>query len=107
MQTLLVYATFENEEQAGKIARILLEKRLIACANIFPPHQSLYEWQGEIKNEKETAALFKTTSENFEALRETILKHHSYECPCIMAWGIQHGHPPFLQWIKEQTDIEK
>jgi uncharacterized protein involved in tolerance to divalent cations len=43
-----VYATFADAEEAARIARILVEERLAACANILGPVQSIYRWQGKV-----------------------------------------------------------
>jgi len=32
----IIYATTSNKEEAKRIAKLLLEKRLVACVNIFP-----------------------------------------------------------------------
>ncbi|HEY3637045.1 MAG TPA: divalent-cation tolerance protein CutA, partial [Rhizomicrobium sp.] len=57
---VLVYSTFPNHEVAEKIGRALLEAKLAACVNIFPPMLSLYEWEGKLQAERETAAIIKT-----------------------------------------------
>ena len=35
-EALIVFTTFANEEDAARVARALLEERLIACANLLP-----------------------------------------------------------------------
>jgi periplasmic divalent cation tolerance protein len=42
-----VYATFASADEAASIARILIEERLAACANILGPCRSIYRWQGK------------------------------------------------------------
>ncbi len=32
----IIYVTTSNREEAKRIARLLLKKRLVACVNIFP-----------------------------------------------------------------------
>ena len=49
----IVYITASSREEAEKISRVLLEERLIACANIFDPVTSLYWWKGEIRKDAE------------------------------------------------------
>ncbi|MCB1783394.1 MAG: divalent-cation tolerance protein CutA [Alphaproteobacteria bacterium] len=100
---LFVYVTFETPEQAREICSLLVHDRLAACANIFPSHETLYWWNEELVSSKETAAIFKTTQGHFNNLKEKILKHHTYDCPCIVALPIQEGHEPFLSWIKQET----
>ncbi len=103
MELLTVYVAFANEEQARSIAKTVVNERLAACANIFPPHTSVYWWDGKVQNASETAALFKTTEKTFESLKNRIAELHSYDCPCIVAWEIEEGHKPFLDWIVKET----
>ncbi len=100
---VLVYVTFPNSETALSICRLLVEEKLIACANILPPHTSLYEWNNEIKQETETGALLKTRKKLFEALQQRILSLHPYDCPCIAMISLKNGHADFLNWIQSQT----
>ena len=45
---IVVYTTFPDCESAEKVIRALLEKRLIACANL-REHKALYWWEGKIE----------------------------------------------------------
>ncbi len=103
MTSILIYMTAPAAE-AEKIASRLLDKGLIACANIMAPHTAVYKWQGKVEKGAETAVIMKTREELFEAAREEICSLHSYECPCIVALPITAGHEPFLQWISGQTE---
>lgn len=103
MEMFTVYVTFASQEQARIIARTVIEERLAACANIFPPHHSIYRWEGEIQSASECAALFKTTEKAFESLKSRIAELHSYDCPCVVAWEIEEGAKPFLDWIVSET----
>ena len=75
-----VYATFPSQEEARRIARILVEERLAACANILgalPLHLSL---AGRDRGSgDEVAALFKTRADLADALIARLAELHSYE----------------------------
>ena len=105
MSVILVYTTAPDEKAAKEISGALLEKRLIACANISQPHVSLYRWQGKIEEGREVAMILKTREELFDRVKEEILKLHSYECPCIVQIPVEGGHAAFLDWIKSETSI--
>lgn len=104
MEFFCIYVTFKNESEAKDICRSLVEKRLIACANIFKPHTAIYEWKGPQEHE-ETAALLKSTEDRIPALVAAIKAVHSYEEPCIVTWKIADGSPGFLNWISQQTTL--
>ena len=103
MTPLLIYVTCSDQNEAKRLASHLLEQRLIACANIMAPHIAVYEWDGEICDEPETVVIFKTSNELYEKLETEIIKHHSYDVPCILALDIEKGHKPFLDWINDAT----
>ncbi len=101
---LWVYCTTESIEEAKRISKILVETRLAACVNLIPEMYSIYEWQGKIEESQEVVLIAKTTTDCFERLKQTIIEHHSYECPCIVALPMIEGNPDFLQWIRSQTN---
>lgn len=45
MSYSLIYVTCEGQTEAERIAGALLEKQLIACANIMAPHTAVYMWE--------------------------------------------------------------
>lgn len=102
-KALLGYATFPNEETAIRISRLLVSEGLIACANIFPPHTSIYGWNGSLQQERECAVIFKTTATKTVRLGERIRAIHPYRIPALVFLPIETGLPDFLQWIHSQT----
>jgi periplasmic divalent cation tolerance protein len=99
-----VYATFPSEAEAMRIARILVEERLAACANILGPCRSLYRWKGKVEDAAEVAALFKTHADGAEALIARLAALHSDEVPAAMAWPIDAAHPPYEEWVLAETE---
>ncbi len=97
---LWVYSSTSSIEEARKISKILIEAKLAACINLIPQIYSIYQWQDKIEETQEVALIAKTTTYSLENLKQTIIKHHSYECPCILAIPIVEGDKNFLQWIQ-------
>jgi periplasmic divalent cation tolerance protein len=98
-----VYATFPSEEEARRIARILVEERLAACANLLGGCHSIYRWQGAVEEAEEVAALFKTRADRADALIVRLAELHSYEVPAAVVWPIQRSHEGYEQWVKAET----
>ncbi len=99
---LSVTITYPDESSAKSITQILLEKRIVACANLYPV-ESVYWWKGEIEHAKEWKAEYKTRSDLFTDIEREVRKHHPYENPCIIAHSIENGAREYLEWIKEST----
>lgn len=102
MNIITLYVTHKNQEEADKVVNFLLEKRLIACANFFPVN-SVYQWEGKIEHQAEVVSFLKTRTENFEIVRDEILKIHSYETPCILKINAEVNES-YGAWILEETN---
>jgi len=100
-----VYATFADEAEARRIARIVVEERLAVCANIFPCH-SIYRWQGEVEEAGEVAAIFKTRADKAAVLIERIAALHSYDVPAAVVWPIADALGAYARWIDAESGGE-
>jgi periplasmic divalent cation tolerance protein len=99
MSVIVVFSTFPSEDRAADIARTLVSEGHAACANLVPPVRSIYRWQGELCDERETLAIFKTTRDRFDTLRERLVALHPYEVPEVIALPVEAGHAPYLDWV--------
>ena len=99
MNFIFIYITNPTKKEARKIAKHLLEKKLIACANIFPI-DSLYWWKGKIAEEKEFVLIAKTKKDNFNRVKKEIEKIHSYTIPCIVKIPVS-SNEKYYQWLNE------
>lgn len=98
-----VYSVFGSEEEAVRIARILVEEQLAACANLLAPCRSIYRWQSRIENAEEHPALFKTAAERAEALIARLAELHSYDVPAAVVWPIDSALPAYAEWVVSET----
>ncbi len=98
-----IYVTASSKEEAERIAKHLLEKKLAACVN-FWKIESMYWWEGQIQRDEEYAMIVKTRAEKFSEVREEIKKIHSYTTPCICALNVEEGDRKYLDWIDETVE---
>jgi len=106
MKTVLVYVTAATTEDAIMLGRDVVGQRLAACANILGEMTSIYRWQDEIAEDKEVAMILKTQQSLIDPLVTRLKALHSYDCPCVVAVGIEGGNSEFLEWIAEETKPE-
>lgn len=97
-----VYCTAASPEEARKVARHVLGKRLAACANLWPV-ESHYWWNGKVEQAAETALLLKTRSSLLAELVQAIEEVHTYSVPCVVAWPIEGGSDAYLDWVERET----
>ena len=102
MKYMICYITASSKKEAQKIAAHLLEKRLIACSNMFPC-SSKYWWKGKIQQSEEILIFCKTTSNHTKQIIEEVKKIHSYDVPCINFLPITKGNPDYLKWIENEV----
>ena len=100
----LVLTTVASHEEAQKIARGLVERRLAACVNILPKVQSIYRWQEKIEETEEWLLIIKTKQHIFERLRDAIVELHSYDVPEIVCLVIEDGSREYLRWIGDSVE---
>lgn len=103
MSFIIVYITHSSEENAQKISDYLLQKKLVACANIFPI-KSMYWWNGNIENDDEYVSIVKTATSLWDTLQKEITKIHPYEVPCIMKLQAE-ANQPYEKWIHSMVNV--
>lgn len=101
MAFIIIYVTHENKEEANKVTSYLLEKKLIACANIFPI-TSTFWWEWKIDNSDEFVSILKTRKDNWEIVKNEIKKIHPYKIPCIMKIEVE-ANKEYEDWINTET----
>ncbi len=100
---IIIITTCSSQKEAEKLASILVEKRLAACAQVSGPITSFYWWEDNIEKDKEWQVKFKTLSTMFDQACETIKKNHSYEVPQILSLKIDQILPKYAAWLTEET----
>lgn len=95
----VVFVTAGSRPEARRIARALLEQRLVACANIVPGVESHYWWEGKIDHAREWLLVMKTRRSKFRAVKRAVKRLHSYQVPEIIALPLTAGQADYLRWI--------
>lgn len=105
-EVLLAFTTFANEADAARVARTLVEERLVACANLLPGARSLYRWEGAVQDEREVVVLMKTRKQDWTALLSRLHELHPYETPELIAVRVAAGAPRYMAWLEAQLEAE-
>lgn len=102
---IIVIITCKNTEEATKIAKSLLEKKLVACDKILPPAHSMYLWppgSGNIEEANEVMLMCKTLESKWEGVEKEVHTLHSYQNPEIYALPVSHVSQKYLRWLEEE-----
>ena len=100
---VVVLVTASSEEEAARIARALVDERLVACANLIGPIRSIYRWQGAVEDEREHLLVMKARADDVERIGERVRALHSYSLPEVLALPVRGGSAAYLAWLLEST----
>jgi periplasmic divalent cation tolerance protein len=102
---IVVLTTVSTDEEAVKLVRELLNRRLIACGTLMPGARSIYRWQGKVADEREVVLLLKTRSARVESLQQAFNELHPYKLPELLALSVDTGLEKYLDWINGETSL--
>src|SRR5216683_6087211 len=102
--TSIVFTMTSGESEAEKMARVLVEEKLAACANIIGPVRSIYRWRAKVEDAREYLIMIKTRTSLYSRVERRIRELHSYEVPEVIALSIGKGSRPYLDWIFDNSD---
>ena len=96
---VIVSTTLENKEDADRLARLLLEGKLIACAQISGPITSHYRWEGVPTSATEFTLSLKTTPQCTEKVKALLSQEHPYDMPEMIIQEIVNSSDDYSQWV--------
>src|SRR5271157_2038733 len=96
---IVILSTCATQEEAEKLARLLLDRRLAACVNVIPHIRSYYRWKGAIESADECLLVVKSSRELFGSIGAVLEKEHSYEVPELLALPVVEGATNYLNWL--------
>ena len=100
---IVVFVTAGTEEEARRIAELLLDQRKAGCVSIVPKVDSLFWWQGKLDSAQESLLIIKTKASLLPDVVSLVKGIHSYEVPEIIAMPIIGGNEDYLNWIHSEV----
>ena len=94
-----VITTADSRKTLEKIADVLVEEKLAACAQITEKIKSVYKWKGKTEKADEYMCLIKTKASLYNAVEKKIKELHNYDVPEIIALPIVAGSAEYFDWI--------
>jgi len=99
---IVAFSTCASLEEAQRVARALVEKRLAACVNVLPGIRSVYRWKDAIQDDEEVLLVIKTSRALLPELTAEIERLHSYEVPEVIALAVVDGSERYLTWLNRE-----
>jgi len=99
----VAFATAPDGDVAARIARALVDERLVACANVVANVRSIYRWQGNVEDATEVMLVLKTRADRVEALAARLAALHPYDVPELVVLAVEGGLAPYLDWVRAES----
>jgi periplasmic divalent cation tolerance protein len=100
---VLMLTTVPDAETGERLARHLLEERVIACANLIPGLTSIYRWEGSVQSEPEVLMVIKTPRRVMEQAARRIAELHPYDVPEVVVVSVEAGLEAYCRWVTSET----
>ena len=96
-----VTSTMPEDILADDIAEVMVEKRLVACAQVSGPVESTYLWRGALEQNSECRLSLKTTESRLGDVIALLRARHPYEVPEITVKTFDWVLEEYAKWVHE------
>lgn len=96
-----IHWTSGSLDEARRVARYLVQERVVASAQIIPWIESISMLNNQLETSQESKIIFKTRLENVDKIREIIEQNCKYEIPEIIWFKIEGTNRAYMDWLKE------
>ena len=99
----VAFITAPDLETATRVARALVEERLVACVNLVPGVRSIYRWEGAVEEDAEVLLVVKTRADRTGDLVDRVVELHPYDLPEVVMLPAVGGNSGYLDWVREEA----
>ncbi len=99
----IVQVSAPTAEEAERLGRLAVERRLAACAQVAGPVRSTYRWDGEVTTASEWICTLKTVRIRVDQIAGLVGEVHSYQVPEVVAVPIVGGGRDYLAWVEAES----
>ena len=102
-ENVVIFITTGTDDEACRIANMLLNQKKGACVNILPKVRSLFWWQDKLDSAQESLLIVKTRASLLSEIVSMVREVHSYDVPEVIALPVIGGNPDYLEWIGKEV----
>lgn len=98
-----------TNQEAEVIGKALLQRRLVACFDIFPRWKAGYFWppkSGKVETAKGAMLVLDTLPRKFAQVRKLVKKLHSDTLPFIGSFAMTVERA-YYQWVAKELNAKK
>jgi len=101
LKPIIAYVSLPEYEIAKKIATILVQKRLVACAKIINNIESFYIWEDKLNIDKELYLILKTSEEKVNEIKSVLDSNHPYKVYEFIYFDVKGGNEKYFEWMSQ------
>ena len=91
--------TFSSKENATNVVTKLIQKKLVACAQIEGPIQSSFFWENNYNQTSEWRVVLKFSKAKENELFDEIHAIHEYQTPQWVVWSVDSSST-YAEWVE-------
>jgi periplasmic divalent cation tolerance protein len=100
-----LWLTCKDKAEADKIAKVLLDRKLIACAKQVPANSD-YIWKDKIESAKEVLLLMESREDLFKKIEKEVTQFHSYDTFVLTATQLERISKKARAWLDESLEAK-
>lgn len=103
---LTLATTVGSMDDARRLAREIVDRRLAACVQLEPIAASFYRWDGKLCEEPEVRLSIKTLPHAKSALAQLFAEAHPYDVPQFLC-ETQQASAAYAGWVRDEVAPER
>jgi periplasmic divalent cation tolerance protein len=101
-----IVVTGPPDDTLPRIARELVDARLVACVNLFDAEiASTYWWKGAVEVQPEKRMHMHTRLDLVDQVVDFVKARHPYDVPNVTAIPLVGGNADYLAWIRAESAL--
>ncbi len=96
-----LWLTVGSKNEADKIAKVLLDKQLVACARQISV-ASDFRWRGKVDHTSEILMMMESRADLFDEVEAEVAKLHSYDTFVLEATPVTAISKSAAAWLKRE-----
>jgi periplasmic divalent cation tolerance protein len=98
-----VWLTVGSKHEADKIAKVLLDKHLVACVRQIPV-SSDFRWQGKKEHSEEVLLQMESATELFDKVEKEVAKLHRFDTFVLEATPVERISKKAEEWLQSELN---
>ena len=88
---------------ASRIAKTLLEEKMVACVNVVAGVRSMYRWKNKVTEDAESLLVIKTPERCYDTMAARLQQIHPYEVPEVLSLDVNNGSDTYISWVNDSV----